>query len=399
MAGFLFVDGVGFQKLNEDIRHRVVASLYKKCAEELERIKARSAGGVGIDGVETGDGVIVCAHDASGEVNPGLILLDLAFELQELARPLGTELGVPNGVHFRMGIHHGAHFPLAGMNQRPNFGGSAVFAGQRVMSCGEEDHILCSSDARAAFFQQMPESYGEVEFAELPGPYSDKHGARVLIANVIRLRQGRVINGNPKPPAVRLNPDMRLFPSAKAIAEFRGVKHLVVVGVTNDQIARMLGVALGASGESKLREPHTIQRLDVYFATDRVYEKLPAYEHSLRYRGAVDGNSRRDLVTCKAEKGASIEILKRLCCDSDPIHVRLMEYPFPPAAAIVARDVADPRRGIIEVTHYIWGWKLGSCPTVTWPAHPASQGYDLYREYLELLEKDSKVLYDSERGC
>jgi hypothetical protein len=389
MAGFLVADVVSSSLLNSNDLRQVVGQLYKKCRRELRFLRSRVTK-IKVVAVATGDGVFFCLDESIGRANPGLILLDLAFKLQDWGRHLPDKLGLPKGIHFRMGIHEGTHYHVKDPSGQANFSGQDVNEAQRIMACGEADHILCSAHARKVFFRQMPKSHRQVALHEIPYAYKVKHDEDVFIVNIIKSKKSRVINGNRKPPKVRLNPDMQLFPAAKSIKEFRGVRHLTVVGVTNDQIGQMLGIELAASKE---RKSPTIKRLDVYYAMDDVYKYLPKQEKSLHYPGAVKGRRRRSLRRCNEEKRRSIKKLKTL--NSSDIRVRLLEHPLLPAAAIIARDVEDAKRGVIEATHYIWGWKLGSCPTVTWRAHPANQVYELYREHLKLLESEATILYDS----
>jgi hypothetical protein len=388
MAAFLFVDIVGFSRGNGYLLPEVMQHLNDKCREELKSIQSNLLTTLRVISVPTGDGAFICLDRTSGRVseNLGWILLELAFNLQGWGRGLQSQLkGLAEGIQFRIGLHEGTVHDVTDMNGLPNATGTDIIDTQRIMDCGKAGHILCSAKAHSEFFRKPASG---ITFDEIQHPYKDKHGGRIFIFNVTKHANGQLINGNETTPPFRVSPRMSLFPFAKGLQEFSGVKHLTVVGVTNDQMAKML------SDGSAAGQPHTIESLDVCYPMDFVYEHLPQYEDSLHYPGAVKGRKRRSLRRCKEEKRRSIKRLKAL--SSKDVRVRLLEHPFCPAAAIVARDFKDRKRGMIETTHYIWGWKAGSCPTVVWRASPTNPVYDLYRDHLKLLMKKSKVLYDSQ---
>jgi adenylate cyclase len=107
---------------------------------------------------------------------------------QEISRKLREYPQLP----LRMGINSGPVDEVSDVNNRRNVTGAGINLAQRVMDCGEANHILLSrrvADDLSQYSEWQPglHDLGEVDV---------KHGARVALANFF----GDGF-GNPKPPA------------------------------------------------------------------------------------------------------------------------------------------------------------------------------------------------------
>jgi tetratricopeptide (TPR) repeat protein len=95
----------------------------------------------------------------------------------ELARALRTH---PE-IKLRMGIHAGPVYRVSDINQASNVAGGGINTAQRVMDCGDADHILISKVAADVLAQLS--TWKNVTLEDL-GEVEVKHGARVHIYNL-----------------------------------------------------------------------------------------------------------------------------------------------------------------------------------------------------------------------
>jgi hypothetical protein len=207
-----------------------------------------------------------------------------------------------------------------------------------------------------------------------------------------------VPHGNPKSPPVHWR--YRILPYARPgfIDEFQSCQHLIVVGVTNDQIAPVLRDALQPNDQKRSALQH-LKKLDVYYASDALFGYMPKQENLIVDPDAVQGNPDRSIETLTKEKKQSIAIVCELQRSGGlQLMANIRSYSLSPIAAIVAGDFEDKDRGVIQVTHYIWGRTTGSCPTMVLRPKELREVYNIYADYLRFLEKNSERLECTEEG-
>lgn len=278
--------------------------------------------------------------------------------------------------------------PIEDVNLQPNFCGHDINMAQRIMDCGEADHILCSEDACSKYFQDMREG-SEVKVTPLQSAFKIKHGRNVRLYSITK-RVGEHQYGNATPPTVKWTyPILPYVARHNAFDLFHYCSSLTVVGVTNDQIARTLPELL----KSKKRGPlGNLKHLDVYYASDKILEHMPVRETAIVEPGAVQGDPDRSIRKLKKEKTDSICAFQTLAKEvRREIGVSLYTYRLSPIAGILAGD-ADGDRGVMRVTHYIWGRTSGSCPTMVVRPGLLREVYDVYAAYLGVLRENSQPL-------
>src|SRR6267154_1840296 len=161
----LFIDIVGYSKLLITEQSERLQTL-KEIVRGTEQFRIAEAEGKLLR-LPTGDGVALVFR-TSPEA-PVLCALEIARALKS-----HPELRV------RMGIHSGPVNEVTDLNEQANIAGAGINIAQRVMDCGDADHILLSRHV-AEDLEQYPRwrSYlhdlGECEV---------KHGVRIGIVNL-----------------------------------------------------------------------------------------------------------------------------------------------------------------------------------------------------------------------
>jgi hypothetical protein len=199
-----------------------------------------------------------------------------------------------------------------------------------------------------------------------------------------------VRNGNAKPPPVHWK--YRILPHASPgfIEEFKPCEHLIVVGITNDKIADAFLEELRPPAK-RTSAFGNLKRLDVYYADHALFDYMPSNERPIDNPDAVQGNSDRSKVVLADEAKGSIKKFCELRRSGNP-ELNLYKYAISPIAGIVAGDVENEDRGVIQVTHYIWGRTTGSCPTMVLRRRELKEVYDIYANYLHALGEYSEPL-------
>ena len=128
----LFMDIVKSSQLSADAQHRTNARLKEVVVNTHEFQAARARGE--LISLPTGDGMALVFRQRFEA--PLLCAI-------EIARTLQTD----RFCHLRMGIHSGVVFLQHDINDNPNVTGPGINLAERVMSCGEEGHILVSGEA------------------------------------------------------------------------------------------------------------------------------------------------------------------------------------------------------------------------------------------------------------
>jgi len=153
IAHVLFVDVVGYSKL--------LVSEQRELVQELNRIvrktpQFRKSDGAGqLLRIPSGDGM-------------ALVFFRTPEEPVHCAMEIATAIKTRPRIRLRMGIHSGPIDPVKDVNNRTNVAGVAINIAQRLMTLGEEGHILLSSSVAAdlsedPFLQAHLHAFGKIE--------------------------------------------------------------------------------------------------------------------------------------------------------------------------------------------------------------------------------------------
>lgn len=176
LAHVLFMDIVAYSTLPMDQQGKCLGNLQcavKKTAE-FNRAEAKGA----LIRLPTGDGMaLVFFGDPEAPAR-------CALELSEMLR------NEPE-IRLRMGIHTGPVYRIMDINANGNVAGGGINMAQRVMDCGDANHILVSS-AVAEVLQQLSRWSGALHDL---GQVQVKHGVRLRVYNLFTEN-----GGNPEIP-------------------------------------------------------------------------------------------------------------------------------------------------------------------------------------------------------
>ena len=172
----LFIDIVGYSKLLINEQSEQIQTL-KQIVRGTEQFRLAEAEGKLVR-LPTGDGGALVFH-TSPEA-PALCALEISKALKR-----HPELQV------RMGIHSGPVNEVTDLNEQANIAGAGISIAQRVMDCGDADHILLSrhvADDLENYPRWQPylHDLGECEV---------KHGVRI---GIVSLYDDQI--GNPRVP-------------------------------------------------------------------------------------------------------------------------------------------------------------------------------------------------------
>jgi serine/threonine protein kinase/tetratricopeptide (TPR) repeat protein len=175
-AHILFMDIVAYSTLPMDRQQEFIRQLRKmvQATPEFEKAQARKE----LLSLPTGDGMaLVFFNDPEAPVRCAV----------ELARALREQPNIP----LRMGINSGPVYRVADINANRNVAGGGINTAQRVMDCGDDGHILVSSNyaevlSQLSVWRPMLHDLGEIEV---------KHGVRLHLYNLCNPDAG-----NPEPP-------------------------------------------------------------------------------------------------------------------------------------------------------------------------------------------------------
>jgi len=172
----LFIDIVGYSKLLINQQSEQIETL-KKIVRGTEQVRLAEAEGKLLR-LPTGDGGALVFRNSSEA--PVLCALEIAKALKN-----HPELRV------RMGIHSGPVNEITDLNAQANIAGAGINIAQRVMDCGDADHILLSRHV-AEDLEHYPR--WKPYLHEL-GQCEVKHGVRLTVVNLCNDGVG-----NPQPP-------------------------------------------------------------------------------------------------------------------------------------------------------------------------------------------------------
>jgi tetratricopeptide (TPR) repeat protein len=172
VAHVLFIDLVGYSLLATDAQQRVLKELQEAVRQTAEFQRAQGQGELIC--LPTGDGMaLVFFREPEAPVR-------CALELSQALRK-NTE------VYLRIGIHSGPVYRVADINANLNVAGGGINLAQRVMDCGDAEHILVSKATadllkEAGTWKESLEDLGEAEV---------KHGLRLHLFNLCTEEAGR----------------------------------------------------------------------------------------------------------------------------------------------------------------------------------------------------------------
>jgi serine/threonine-protein kinase len=130
IAHLLLIDVVGYSKLLVNEQIELLQEL-KQIVRSTESFRAAEARGELIR-VPTGDGMALAFFHSPEE--PARCALEISKELQD--HP---------SMQLRMGVHSGPISRVTDVNEKTNIAGSGINVAQRVMDCGDAEHILLSA--------------------------------------------------------------------------------------------------------------------------------------------------------------------------------------------------------------------------------------------------------------
>jgi TolB-like protein/class 3 adenylate cyclase/Tfp pilus assembly protein PilF len=164
-AHVLFMDVVGYSKLLVNEQREVVHQL-NQIVRKTAQFRKSEAGGKLIS-IPSGDGM-------------ALVFFQSPEEPVQCALEISRVLKNHPGLRLRMGVHSGPVDQVKDVNERSNVAGAGINIAQRVMDCGDAEHILVSKRvaddlAQDILWQPHLHDLGECEV---------KHGVRVSVVNL-----------------------------------------------------------------------------------------------------------------------------------------------------------------------------------------------------------------------
>ena len=172
IAHVLFIDIVGYSKLPVSQQRELIDCLNRTVRETPQFQKSETAGK--LIRIPSGDGMALVFFESPEE--PVQCALEIAQALKDERQ-----------IRLRMGIHSGPVNQVKDVNDRLNVAGAGINIAQRVMDCGDADHILVTKRvaedlAEDTRWRAALHDLGEVEL---------KHGVKVGIATVSTDRVGK----------------------------------------------------------------------------------------------------------------------------------------------------------------------------------------------------------------
>src|SRR5438477_1042203 len=176
IAYVLFIDIVGYSKLVTHEQRRLL-ELLNRIVREAEHFRAAESNGRLIT-VPTGDGM-------------ALVFYNTPEAPVECALETGRAVREHPELKLRMGIHSGPVSGVVDVSGRSNIAGAGINIAQRVMDCGDAEHILLSKHV-AEDLEQL--GHWKKHLHDL-GQTEVKHGANISVVNLYTSELG-----NPEVP-------------------------------------------------------------------------------------------------------------------------------------------------------------------------------------------------------
>src|SRR5437899_1895026 len=165
IAHVLFIDIVGYSKLLIDEQSEQIQTL-RKIVRGTEQFRLAEAEGKLLR-LPTGDGGALIFRNSLE--SPVLCALEISKELKNHPQ-----------LRVRMGIHSGPVNEVTDLNEQANVAGAGINIAQRVMDCGDAEHILLSKRVTDDL-EHYPQ--WRSHFHDL-GECEGKHGVRVSVVNL-----------------------------------------------------------------------------------------------------------------------------------------------------------------------------------------------------------------------
>lgn len=184
-AYILFMDIVGYSKLKTAKAQKETISLLNSLVRRALKIVRHKLDDVIC--LPTGDGMCLCfAKEPENSLKVAEIVQRAIWERKRKKETPNLEV--------RMGIHCGFVVRVNDLKGGFNLAGDAINMTQRAMDCGQQGHILCTSQAYDQF-GQMGDQYRRM--LRPAGTVTVKHRKRIKLYNYIR-KDIKV--GNEAPP-------------------------------------------------------------------------------------------------------------------------------------------------------------------------------------------------------
>ena len=192
VAHVLFMDIIGYSKLrmNQQAAAQVELQNLVNASAEVQKAK--------------GDRKFICRPTGDGMallffrdiVSPVRTALQIHELMHKRAGEIRTRIGA--NIKVRMGIHSGTILMVEDLNAQSDAAGDGINIAQRVMDCGDEDHILLSKKVAESLLSIDPWQRYLTDI----GPCRVKHGVVVHLYNLRgRLETSPQMYGNPAIPA------------------------------------------------------------------------------------------------------------------------------------------------------------------------------------------------------
>ncbi|MFL6513825.1 MAG: adenylate/guanylate cyclase domain-containing protein, partial [Chthoniobacterales bacterium] len=170
----LFIDIVGYSKLLTNEQREKLEEL-NRVVRETEQVRSADASGKLLR-LPTGDGMV-------------LVFFTSPDAPARCAIQISQALGRHSDLPLRMGIHSGPVEKISHVDDRPNLAGAGVNIAQRVMDCGDSEHILLSKRSADDLAQ-----HGEWKAQLHPlGEMEVKHGVRIGVVSLYKDEVGNPI--------------------------------------------------------------------------------------------------------------------------------------------------------------------------------------------------------------
>ena len=160
----LFMDVVGYSKLLLDEQRQIQEQL-TEIVRDTEQVRVAKEAGKLIR-LPTGDGMALVFFDSPEA--PVRCAIEISKRLKEYPQ-----------LKLRMGIHSGPINEVRDVNDRTNVAGAGINLAQRVMDCGDGDHILLSK--RVA--EDLAQSRRWTPYLHDLGECTVKHGVPIFLVN------------------------------------------------------------------------------------------------------------------------------------------------------------------------------------------------------------------------
>jgi TolB-like protein/class 3 adenylate cyclase/Flp pilus assembly protein TadD len=182
IAYVLFIDIVGYSKLKTAEQHRLIDLLNQivRGSEQFRKAEVNHR----VVTVPSGDGMALVFY------NTPEAPVECALEISQALQNESSEKENPQ-LRLRMGIHSGPVSGVVDVSGRANIAGAGINIAQRVMDCGDANHILVSKHLaedleQYGHWKRHLHDLGEIEV---------KHGVRLSIVNLYTEDRG-----NPEVP-------------------------------------------------------------------------------------------------------------------------------------------------------------------------------------------------------